>query len=570
MGRKKVLDVYDFLSPDGLAEEIANKWQTWDSAREQKKKEWRELRNYVYATDTRTTSNSVLPWSNSTTTPKITQIRDNLHANYFAALFPNRNWMSWVAGDKESANIEKAKVVKSYLKTKIESSDFLLIMEDLLDDWILYGNAFAQVIYERDVSKVGDETISQYVGPALRRISPYDIVFNPLASTFHDSPKIIRKHFSLGDVRKNWPVMFEKIMKNRGRLKEASNVYDTSKHNAYTADGFANLNEYYGSEVVECLTFYGDIYDNNTKELKENVEVKVIDRAYVLEEKKMETWLKGFNLHHIGWRNRPDNLWGMGPLDNLVGLQYRLDHLENLKADIFDQIALPMLKVVGEVEDFEHQPGERIYIGEEGDVSYLNPETTALQADFQIDVLTQRMEEMAGAPKEAMGLRTPGEKTAFEVETLASGANRIFKHKAEHFERKFVEPILNSMLETGRRNLDGVDNIRSLDTTTGAVAFQTIEKEDITARGNIVPIGARHFAEKNQRVRELDNLLQRKVADPSVGQHLSGKKIAQLLAEEIGEGDLFGENVAISEQMETQMFAEEVQSLAMEQRQVET
>ena len=46
-----------------------------------------------------------------------------------------------------------------------------------------------------------------------------------------------------------------------------------------------------------------------------------------------------------GWRPRPDNLYAMGPLDNLVGMQYRIDHLENLKSDVFDQIAYPILKI---------------------------------------------------------------------------------------------------------------------------------------------------------------------------------------------------------------------------------
>jgi hypothetical protein len=33
------------------------------------------------------------------------------------------------------------------------------------------------------------------------------------------------------------------------------------------------------------------------------------------------------------------------------------------------------------------------------------------------------MEEMAGAPKEAMGFRSPGEKTKYEVQRLESAAS---------------------------------------------------------------------------------------------------------------------------------------------------
>jgi len=96
----------------------------------------------------------------------------------------------------------------------------------------------------------------------------------------------------------------------------------------------------------------------------------------------------------------------MGPLDNLVGMQYRIDHLENLKADVFDLIAFPPIKQKGYVEDWNWGPGEKIFMAEDADVESLAPDTTALNADQQIHELEMQMEEMAGAPKEAMGIRS--------------------------------------------------------------------------------------------------------------------------------------------------------------------
>ena len=134
--------------------------------------------------------------------------------------------------------------------------------------------------------------------------------------------------------------------------------------------------------------------------------------------KRTLAWLGRDPIFHVGWRDRPDNLYSMGPLDNLVGMQYRIDHLENLKADVFDQIAYPVLKIRGDVEDFDFEPNARIYLGDEGDVGYLVPDSTALNADFQIQNIEAKMEMMAGAPREAMGIRSAGEKTAFEVNQL--------------------------------------------------------------------------------------------------------------------------------------------------------
>ena len=57
------VDIENIISPDNLGTEIAERWRTWNMARQTKIEEWKELRNYVYATDTRTTSNSKLPWT---------------------------------------------------------------------------------------------------------------------------------------------------------------------------------------------------------------------------------------------------------------------------------------------------------------------------------------------------------------------------------------------------------------------------------------------------------------------------------------------------------------------------
>jgi hypothetical protein len=118
------IDIDKLIEPHALASEITERWTNWNNARQSKIDEWKELRNYLYATDTRTTSNSKLPWTNSTTTPKLTQIADNLHANYFATLFPQKQWFRFEAYDKDSNTKAKRDVIQSYMNNKIRQSDF--------------------------------------------------------------------------------------------------------------------------------------------------------------------------------------------------------------------------------------------------------------------------------------------------------------------------------------------------------------------------------------------------------------------------------------------------------------
>lgn len=568
------LDMKLIISPDNIATAIADKWRLWNQQRVGKLEEWKELRNYLFATDTRSTSNSKLPWKNSTTVPKLTQIRDNLHANYMAALFPQNKWMKWMADDKSSNNKTKRETIQAYMENKVQQSDFEVTMSKLILDYIDYGNCFATVDYETNYTELENgEFIPGYIGPKVVRISPYDIVFNPVASDFKKTPKIIRSIMTMGEAKRmvdedpNKEYMnkiFDKMVGNRNAIQGYSDS-DLHKNDGFVVDGFGSIREYYNSNYVEILTFYGDIYDQITNTLLKNRIIKVVDRSYILNDIPNPSWLGTSPIFHVGWRERPDNLYAMGPLDNLVGLQYRMDHLENLKADVFDQIAFPILKIKGDVEDFDFQPGARIYIGDEGDVGYLVPDATALSADNQIAIIENRMEQMAGAPREAMGIRTPGEKTAFEISSLQNAAGRIFQNKTQHFERIFVEPILNAMLEAGRRNMDASDIIRIFDDALGITVFETITKEDITAKGKIIPMGARHFAERAQRVQNLQQLWQLKAADPSVAAHMSGKEFARIMAEELGEKALFGENISVYETYETQKVAQEVQLMADEE-----
>ena len=569
----ETIELQHLLGPDHMAVEIATRWQTWSNLRQKKLDEWKELRNYLYATDTKTTKNAMLPWSNSTTTPKLTQIMDNLHANYFATLFPQQKWMRFEADTRDSNVKAKRDVIQAYMNNKVSQSKLVDTASNLLYDYIQYGNCYATVTWEDNyqVKEAGDLVIN-YVGPKVVRISPYDLCFNPTASSFEKAPKIIRSIKTLGEIKamiendpsnKYLEQIFGKMLSARASIRNSDSEY---KSDGFIADGFSSIQQYYESDYVEILTFYGDFYDTESGKLHSDRVITVVDRAYVLANEENPSWFGSAPIFHAGWRPRPDNLYAMGPLDNLVGMQYRIDHLENLKADVFDQIAYPIMKIRGDVEDFDFEPGARIYLGEEGDVGYLVPDATALQADLQIRLLEDKMEEMAGAPKQAMGIRTAGEKTAFEVQSLQNAASRIFEHKTAHFERTFLEPILNAMLEVSRRNMNMSDTIRVMDDATGAILFQTITKDDITAKGKIVPVGARHFAERARRIQNLTQLYQIKLSDPSVAAHMSGKEFARILADELGEPTLFSENIAVTEQLETQQQMQEAEAINQEQR----
>ena len=281
--------------------------------------------------------------------------------------------------------------------------------------------------------------------------------------------------------------------------------------------------DYLASSQIEILEFEGDLFDPIKQTLLTGHKIIVIDRKTIVYQEPFESWLGCSSKEHVAWRLRSDNLMGMGPLDNLVGMQYRIDHLENLKADVFDQIAHPVVIKRGYVEDFTWGPGEQINCDTDATVETLHPDTIALNADLQIQNTLNIMEEMAGAPKQAMGIRTPGEKTAFEVQSLDNAAGRIFQSKITWFETQFIEPILNQMLEQARRNLEITELVSILDEDYGVTEFMNITQKDLQSKGRLVPMGARHYARQNQLAQNIMGFVNSAAyQDPLVQAHISG------------------------------------------------
>lgn len=576
MTSAKVLELTDNFSQDDIATWVTQSWDKFNRQRQEQINSWEEISRYVFATDTRSTTNAKLPWKNSTTLPKLTQIRDNLHANYSAALFPNDKWIKWEGHSREDASKKKASAITAYMDNKTREGGLLQVADKLLLDYIDKGNCFAMPAWEYRYTEKGGERITSFMGPKAVRIDPMDIVFNPTAASFKDTWKIVRSIKSTGELLKlarMYPeqAFWEDVVRNRMDKRKILAGYsyeDVTKANLYSVDGFGNLYEYYMSDFVEVLEFYGDYHNHETGVLEENQMITVVDRAMMVRQMPSPTYDGSIPIFHAGWRTRPGNLWSQGPLENLVGMQYRIDHLENLKADAMDLIVHPPLKIIGDVDPFEWGPGCHIHIDGEGDVQEVSKGIQNIViADNQIELLENKMELYAGAPREAAGVRSPGEKTAFEVQQLENAAGRIFQVKIVHFEVEMLEKLLNGMLETAHRHFGDSDIIRTIDGDLGVVGFETITKEDITARGILRPIGARNFAQKAQDLQNLTGVL-----NSPIGQllqpHTSSINLAKYIEDtlNIRAYEIFRPNVQVQENKDTAALADQAQNdMAMQQ-----
>ena len=574
----KVLQINQILAPDLLAQKIANVWLEWDSYKNDIKLKWREIRQYLNATDTSYTSNNRLPWNNKTTIPKLTQISDNLSANYMASMFPKRRWLVWQSENADDAKADKANSIRDYMSWVIDQQWYKDTVQTLVNDYIQSGNCFSMPEWVDERVQLKDRTQVGYVGPKLVRINPLDIVFNPTAPSFAETPKIIRSMVSMGEAKEKLMQMsltdgdkeitealFKRMLEYRNVAVDLD-TSDTAIQDLYRMEGFGNFRNYLESGYVEVLTFYGDLYDRQNDTFYKNYQIVVMDRSQLAYKKPNPSYFGRAPIYHSGWRTRPDNLWAMGPLDNLVGMQYRIDHVENMGADIFDLTAFPPFKIKGIVEDFEWGPLEEIVVDKDGDVEMMSPKIDYKAYQDQLERYLALMEEMAGAPKEAMGFRTPGEKTMYEVQSLENAAGRIFQAKINQIEEQQIEPGLNAMLELARRNMDPTV-VRVMDDEWKIEVFKTLSPTDITGTGRIKPMAARHFAETAQRLQNITGLFNSKLGQ-MILPHTSTVKLAALADSllELEDWKIFQPNIAVSEQADQQKLAnaaqEEVQAQA--------
>ena len=557
---------------DDIAVRISELWTRYNTERRNAITLNEEARKFTYATDVDATSAADLPHKNRTHQPKLTQIADTLKSQYFEASLSMPDFFKFPAPRAVANSI--AVGMEKWVRMKLEQRKFRETTgRQLINDYVDYGNCFVTVDYviERD-----NQNRIKYKGPSWKRVSPMNIVFNP-REEFNKGLKIEKRLFHVSDV-KEFPATYPGAGFKQGTIDKAINSrhpegiddwVEVVKNRGINMDGYGGFDQYFKQDMAEILIYRGDIFNPSTGETQRNRVVYVMDKVHIIRNEPSQA-PSGFDgIHHAGWRIRPDNTWAQGPLDNIVGMQYRIDHLENLKADVFDIIAQPVIFVKGDdvMEPTEgYRPGAVYYGGIDSDVRMLVPDSTALNADNQIANYHRMMEDMAGAPPESRGIRTPGEKTAFEVSKLNENATMMFVDKARVFER-MLETMLKETFELMLLNFDIEEYVEIFGEDSEADAIRAIAAESELARGEFVAIGARHWTRRNRETLEMQNFMTGPLKDPKVRAHVDGAKLASFWERKLNIEDegIVEDYAGVKEDVRLQAIAqEEAQALQEE------
>jgi len=360
-------------STDPYASEISNRWSELASMWQTVEGRIAETEKFVFATTVQDTSNVQGEYNHTTHIPKITEIYDRLKANYVAGLVGREDFFEFHGEDQASVMKERRDKIESYLRTKHRLRNTISKIQEAIDDWI-FGNCFAEVVYVNeyhDDPKTGERHVV-YQGPDIKIIDFSDIRFNILATDFRSTPKIIRSHKTFGglerDIEQLPTAQAEEAKKVLNKVKSLRSHYTKApqdikdRYDSMACDGFGTWGTYMKSGVIEVLTFYGDIYNQETGEFLKNHKLTIVDRKWTITNEPINTWDGKPLILHAGWRKRRDNILGMGPLENITGMQYRINHLENSRADAFDKMLEPDLVLRGDVEIEDGPNGSKIYL----------------------------------------------------------------------------------------------------------------------------------------------------------------------------------------------------------------
>ena len=560
---------------DDVAVRISELWDRYNTERKSALTLNEEARKFTYATDIDSTSAAELPHKNRTHQPKLTQIADTLKSQYFEASLSMPDFFKFPPPHKINPTV--ATSMEKWIRVKLEQRKFRETTgRELINDFVDYGNCFVSVDYEIERDNQGR---IKYKGPTWKRVSPLNIVFNP-REKFNKGMKIEKAVFHVSDIKefpKSYPNagfkqnVIDKAISTR-HPEGIDDWVEVIKNRGINMDGYGGFDQYFKQDMAEVLIYRGDVFNPTSGKTQRNRVVYVMDKVHVIRNEPSQA-PSGFDgIHHAGWRIRPDNTWSQGPLDTLVGMQYRIDHLENLKADVFDIIAQPVLFVKGDdvMEPTEgYRPGAVYYGGIDRDIRPIVPDATALNADNQIANYHRMMEDMAGAPPESRGIRTPGEKTAFEVSKLDQNATMMFVDKARVFER-MMETMLKETFELMLLNFDIEEYKEIFGEDAESDAMLALSMESTLARGEFVAIGARHWTRRNRETLEMQNFMTGPLKDPKVRAHVDGSKLASFWERKLNIEDegIVEDYAGVKEDVQLQAIAQaEAQAIQQETQQ---
>ena len=158
--------------------------------------------------------------------------------------------------------------------------------------------------------------------------------------------------------------------------------------------------------------------------------------------------------------------------------------------------------------------------------------------------------EAVGLPSDVLGFRSPGEKTAFEVQNLTEGAFRGFIDHVAQWEQDCLEKVVADQLAVAYENYTSVEKVLVED-DDGFLSTLEVTQDDLKANGTLLPMGARRFSRMLQQLAGIQSMSQ---TAQLFAQHIDTYNLAKAIEQLSGldDYDIIRRFAAVQEQGEMQ------------------
>lgn len=403
--------------------------------------------------------------------PVLFEAVETIQSNLLNTLFPNNEKFFTVVPQK-TTETQQARAIENRLSSILEASQFTDNYALFLKQAIITGNTAAAVVWEEEtyqrvehrmVELLGQPITTEKVlveetgfsGPLLNVIDMADFYIDPEASTFNEAMVMHRMDRTLSEL--NDAGLYD----NLTTLQQRQQVVDNKTTASPMRLGGQSKKVTSPKEITSIqqeryslLEVWGDFVING--KLYKNYVCTVSESGVLLrfESNPYECGKKPFIF--TTFIPLPNQLYGLGAIQQSLGLQHTINTLTNQKLDVINlSINNPFTYLINDdifdPETVVSKPGALIPVKSHDTlrpVQYLNNYTVAFQ---EIADLKSEIQEATGALKYFSGssnsLEGLNNRTATEVSALVQGGRQKFNSLLSHLEHTSLEPYLTLAFE---------------------------------------------------------------------------------------------------------------------------
>lgn len=457
----------------GLSRQVETRFDEWKAARQGLEYRWQQCYNaYLGKGFQPSEQGSSRKEGYQVHRPVTFEVVEQLHSALLEGLMPNQTLPFSVQGRSE-ADHAKAADVKLLLESKLAEAKLYPTLHAFLKQLLLYGNSVLALPWKKEsqlmprlepLKKLGvtvgylpvQEEQVCYDAPAFEVLNLFDVVVDPQADSLNDGTLIrqCRSHLE---------------------ALKASGLYQGLEAVAVALEGLKEQ-----PQTLTLLEGWGHFTLPSGERLEGCVLTLVKETGTLI---RCEAMGLPQGQKPFLWATLtplPQQLYGLGCVQPVLGLQYAINALSNQKLDVLNLcINAPYTYLITDdifdPETVMHRPGALIPVKSHETLRPLALPAQNLDAAYQeIADLRQEMLEATGVHRlqAESGNRLNG-RTALEVQALVSQGQQKLGGTLSHLEQSFLEPLLGRVYRSMQHFMAGQNVVRRVG-KDGGVQYHTV------------------------------------------------------------------------------------------------